>query len=82
MSYFECMENLRQFFSTEEICMDEARLSIVSSGAAVQPVFNRFSQFVPQLERYSQLQLNLLSHPMLIVMIQGDGNLAETQMKK
>ena len=30
---------------------------------AVQVVFNPFSQFVPQLELYSQLQLSLWSDP-------------------
>ena len=30
---------------------------------AVQPVFNPFSQFIPQLELYSQLQLSLGSDP-------------------
>ena len=30
---------------------------------AVQTVFNPFSQFVPQLELYSQLQLSLWSDP-------------------
>ena len=33
------------------------------SGTAVQPVFNPFSQLVPQLELYSQLQLSLWSDP-------------------
>ena len=32
-------------------------------GRAVQPVFNPFSQFPPQLELYSQLQLSLFSDP-------------------
>ena len=32
-------------------------------GTAVQPVFNPFSQFVPQLELYYQLQLSLWSDP-------------------
>ena len=32
-------------------------------GTAVQLVFNPFSQFVPQLELYSQLQLSLWSDP-------------------
>ena len=34
-----------------------------SVSTAVQPVFNPFSQFVPQLELYSQLQLSLWSDP-------------------
>ena len=33
------------------------------SGTAVQLVFNLFSQLVPQLELYSQLQLSLWSDP-------------------
>ena len=59
---------------------------------ALQLVFNPFSQFVPQLELFSQLQLSLWSDPITFsvprstwwvqVKIQGDGNLAETQMKK
>ena len=59
---------------------------------AVQPVFNPFSQFAPQLEFYSQLQLSLLSDPIafsvpkstwwVLVEIQGDGNFDETQIKK
>ena len=32
---------------------------------AVQPVFNPSSQFVPQLELYSQLQLSLCSDPIV-----------------
>ena len=34
-----------------------------SSGTAVQLVYNPFSQFVSQLELYSQLQLSLQSDP-------------------
>ena len=59
---------------------------------AVPPVFNPFSQFIPQLDLYSQLQLSLWSDPIafsvpkstwcVLVKIQGDGNLDETQMKK
>ena len=59
---------------------------------AVQLVFNPFSQFVPQLELYSQLQLSLWSDPIAfsvskstwlsLVKIQGDRSLADTQMKK
>ena len=59
---------------------------------AAQLVLNPFSQFFPQLELYSQLQLSLWSDPIacsvpkstwrLLVKIQGDGNLAETQIKK
>ena len=33
------------------------------AGTAVQPVFNPFSQFIPQLELYSQLQLSLWCDP-------------------
>ena len=64
----------------------------MSDNTAVQLVFNPFSQLVPQLELYSQLQLSLWSDPIafsvpkttwwVIMKIQGDGNLAETQMKK
>ena len=53
---------------------------------------NPFGQFVQQPELYSQLQLSLLSDPItfsvpkstwwVLVKIQGDGKLAETQMKK
>ena len=34
---------------------------------AVQPVFNPFNQFVPQLELYSQLQLSLWNDPITLV---------------
>ena len=59
---------------------------------AVQLVFDPFSQFVPQLQLYSPLQLSLWSDPIafsvpkwtwwVLVKLQGDGNLAETQMQK
>ena len=59
---------------------------------AVHLVFNPLSQFIPQLELYSELQLSLCSDLIdfsvpkstwwVLVNIQGDGNLAETQMKK
>ena len=59
---------------------------------AVQPVFNPFSQFVPQLELYSQLPLSLWSDPIALIVpkstysvlgkIQGDENLTKTQVKK
>ena len=58
----------------------------------VWPVLNPFSQFVPQLELYSQLQLSLWSEPIanrvpkstqwVLVKIQVVGNQSETQMKK
>ena len=59
---------------------------------AVQLVFNPFSQFVPQLVLYCQLQLTLWSYPIslsvskstlcVIMKIQGAGNIVEIQMKK
>ena len=59
---------------------------------AVQLVLNPLSQFIPQLELYSQLQMSLLSNPIsfsvpklmwwVLLNIQGNGNLAETQIKK
>ena len=60
-----------------------------SQHTAVQLVFNPFSQFYPQLELYSQLQLSLWNDPitfsvprLMVVKIQGDGNQAETPWKK
>ena len=58
---------------------------------AVQRVFYPVSEFVPQLELYSVLQLSLWSDPIdfsvskstwwVLVKIQDEGNLAETQEK-
>ena len=48
-------------------------------GTAVQLVFNPFSQFVPQLELYSQLQLSLWSVPIAFSVPKF---LDKTQMKK
>ena len=66
--------------------------NLIISLAAVQPVFNPFSQFVRLLELYPQSQLSLWSDPItfsvpkstwcVLVKIQCDGNLAETQMMK
>ena len=65
---------------------------LIWPSTAVQLVFNPFSQLVPQLELYSQLQLSLWSDPIafsvpkptywVLVKIKGAGSLAETQMKK
>ena len=35
---------------------------------AIQLVFNPFTQFVPLVELYSQLQLNLLSDPIALAL--------------
>ena len=58
----------------------------------IRLVYNPFSQFVPQLEVYFQLQLSLWRDPialgvpysrlLVLVKIQGAGNQTETQMNK
>ena len=58
---------------------------------AVQLVFNPFSQFVPKLKLYSQLQLSLWSDPIpisvpkptwwVLVKIQGDRNVAKSKWR-
>ena len=67
-------------------------MSVYVCVTAVQLVFSPFSQFVSQLELYNQLQLSLWSDPIafsiprstcwVLVKIEGEKNLAETEMKK
>ena len=64
---FKCHLSGRHHIYVKKFASIGRMLEIASSwlvgATAVQLVFNPFSQFVPQLELYSQLQLSLWSDP-------------------
>ena len=67
---FKCHLSGRHHIYVKKFAYIGRLLEIASSwlvgATAVQLVFNPFSQFVPQLELYSQLQLSLWSDPIVV----------------
>ena len=61
--WHQTLTSLQLLEKALQLVLDQLIFLACRPGTAVQLVFNPFSQLVPQLELYSQLQLSLWSDP-------------------